>query len=132
MWRGSILSSCANRSFVYHQVAIPSLHAVSRCIRVSRVSHCLHRSDSTSLMAYRRSMVGTCISCTTVNHIDLVSSAIQALCKFFHTCFQFVSGCRCVILIPRDSFASDAIIYRVLYTCRLKVRSGSSFAGGTI
>jgi hypothetical protein len=131
MWRGSILSSCPNR-FFYHQMAIPSLHAVSRCIRVSRLSQCLHRSDPTSLMAYRHSLVGTCIACTTVYHIDLVSSAIQALCKFFHTCFQFVSGYRCVILIPRDSFASAAIMYRVRYTCRLKVRSFSSFAGGTI
>jgi len=86
---------------------------------------------STSLVACNRSLVGT-ISCITMYHMDVVSSETQAMCRFFRTCVQFVSGLRCASLISRDSLAVAAIICRVLYTRRLKVRSVSLFPGGAM
>jgi len=70
---GSVRSICAILSLVHNQTVIPSLHSVSRCTKVSRLPRCLQRSDSTSLMTCRRPLVGT-ISCTTVYHMDAISS----------------------------------------------------------
>ena len=76
-------------------MAVPSLNSVSRCARMSRLPQCLQRSDCTSLMTCRRSLVGT-ISCTTMYHMDVISSDNLAVCRFFHACIHCVSGCSCL------------------------------------
>ena len=82
MRHGSVRSICAILSLVENQMAVPSLHSFSRCTRVSRLPQCLQRSDSTSLMACRRSLVGT-VSCTTMYYRDTISSDTQAVWRFF-------------------------------------------------
>ena len=67
---------------------------------------------STSLTACRRSSVGT-VSSITMYHMGVVSSETHAVCRFFHTCVQFVLGLRCALLISRDSLVAAAIICRV-------------------
>ena len=96
-----------------NRMAVPSFHSISRCARVSLLPQCLQRSDSTSLKTCRRSLVGT-ISCTTVYHMDAISSDTQAACRFFHAYIHCVSGCSCFILIFRDSLVAAAIVCRVL------------------
>ena len=113
MRRGSVRSNCTILSLVHNQTAVPSLHSVSRCTRVSRLPQCLQRSDSTSSMAYRRSFVST-ISCNTMYHMDAISSDTQSVCRFFHTCNHCVSRCSCFILICRDSLGAASIVCRVL------------------
>ena len=112
MRRGSVRSICSifypspqpvDRSFVaFHQ---PVCEGV-------RLPQCLQRSETTSLMKCRRSLVGT-LSCTTMYHMDAISFDTQAVCRFFHTCIHCVSGCSWFILISRDSLIDAAIICRV-------------------
>jgi hypothetical protein len=111
-------------------MSAPSFHSVGQCKRLSR-SQFLQRSDSTSRMVCKRSLVGIII-CTTMYHVDTVSSDTNAVCMFFHTCFPFVSRLRCITPIVLDSLAAFAIICRVLYVHRLNVLSISSFPGVTM
>ena len=113
MRRGSVRSICAILYLAHNQMAVPSLHSVNRCARVSRLPQCLQRSDSTSLTTCRRLLVGI-ISCTTMYHMNAISSDTQAVCRFFHTCVHCVSGCSCFIPISRNSLLAAAIVYKVL------------------
>jgi len=80
-------------------------------VRGSLASHCLQRSDSTSLMTCSRSLVGT-VSCNTMYHMDVISSDTQTVRRFFHTYINCVSACICFI-IYLDSLVTAAIVCRV-------------------
>ena len=79
--RGSVRGICAILSLVHNQMGVSLLQSVSLCLRVSHLPLCLHRSDYTSQLTCRRSLVGT-LSCNTMCHIDAISSATEALCSF--------------------------------------------------
>jgi hypothetical protein len=101
------------------------------CQPMSECMQRVQRSDPASRIACRRSLVGM-MSCTTTYQFDLVSSGTQAVCRFFHTCLQFVTGLSRVILISGASFAALAIICSVPYTFGLNVRSVALLPGGVI
>ena len=113
MRRGSVRSICAILSLAHNQMAVRSLYSVSRCPRVSRLPQCLQRSNSTSLMTCRRSLV-TNVSCTMMYHMDAISFDTHAVCRFICTCIHFVSVCICFILISRDFLVAAAIVCGVL------------------
>ena len=81
MRRGSVRSICAIFSLVHNQMGVYLLHSVSLCLRVSQLPLCLQRSDYTSVLKCKHSLVGT-LSCTSKYHMDAISSGTKALFSF--------------------------------------------------
>jgi hypothetical protein len=66
----------------------------------------------------------------TMNHIDFISSAIQAVCKLCHTFGQLVVGCSVVTLTSLSLLAAVVMVWRVMYRRLRNALGDSSFSGG--
>jgi len=83
MRRWSVRSICAIISLFHNQMAVPSLHSVSRCTRMSRLPVSatirLHEPDGVQALISRYYIM---------YHMDAISSDTQAVCRFFSNLYQ--------------------------------------------
>jgi len=123
MRRRSVRNFCAIHSLVHNQLAVSSLHSVSRCWRVSHPPQCLQGSHYTSLMTCRHSLVGT-ISCITMYQMDAISSDTEAVSRFFTP-----ASIVCPHVVALSSFLDILSSLLPLYVeyCRLVIWMSGAF-----
>ena len=111
-------------------IAVPSLHSVRRCSRVSCLSQCLQRLEAANRILCNRSFVGI-MSCMTLYLIDLVSSGTGVACRFFHTDYQSVDGQSWAMHITWGPVCTCNRVLMVSYTLLLYDLGDSLRPGGS-